>query len=266
MLVIIVPFGDFRDAEKRQYQLAEFIKHFKKNISTLLNKNDVYIIISEQKSPTTYFNRGQLLNLGVHWVLENIGKPSIVIMHDVDILPNKKMLEQYYGKYKVKQLMPNSTTHQKLYGFQIGIGGGVSGFTYKVFAKFNGYPNTFWGWGGEDNAVQIRLKECKEKAIINRYGDYKNIDEQRTTNTKKMEYLKKNQLRNMIVWELLDEDKKSWNKNGYNNIAILGFRQLNATKLFSNQTKHVFEIHQVEFALDETNLQTTVDAIQKASK
>lgn len=34
--------------------------------------------------------------------------------------------------------------------------GGVSGLTVKQFKKINGFPNAFWGWGGEDDDLWNR--------------------------------------------------------------------------------------------------------------
>jgi len=34
--------------------------------------------------------------------------------------------------------------------------GGVSGLTVEQFLKINGFPNAFWGWGGEDDDLWNR--------------------------------------------------------------------------------------------------------------
>lgn len=34
--------------------------------------------------------------------------------------------------------------------------GGVSGLTVEQFQKINGFPNAFWGWGGEDDDLWNR--------------------------------------------------------------------------------------------------------------
>nr|XP_036860637.1 beta-1,4-galactosyltransferase 3-like [Manis javanica] len=35
--------------------------------------------------------------------------------------------------------------------------GGVSGLTVEQFRKINGFPNAFWGWGGEDDDLWNRV-------------------------------------------------------------------------------------------------------------
>lgn len=34
--------------------------------------------------------------------------------------------------------------------------GGVSGLSKKQFLKINGFPNEYWGWGGEDDDIYNR--------------------------------------------------------------------------------------------------------------
>lgn len=39
--------------------------------------------------------------------------------------------------------------------------GGVSGLTVEQFQKINGFPNAFWGWGGEDDDLWNRYVEVQ---------------------------------------------------------------------------------------------------------
>ena len=40
--------------------------------------------------------------------------------------------------------------------------GGVVAFNQEDFEKINGFPNTFWGWGGEDDEMYSRIVEVTE--------------------------------------------------------------------------------------------------------
>lgn len=45
------------------------------------------------------------------------------------------------------------------------LGAAVS-FSVPLFEAINGYPNTFWGWGGEDDALLVRLRRlAKEQSV-----------------------------------------------------------------------------------------------------
>ncbi|CAH0521086.1 unnamed protein product [Peronospora belbahrii] len=42
--------------------------------------------------------------------------------------------------------------------------GGIVAFTRQQFVKVNGFPNNFWGWGGEDNELYSRA--MRKKLIV----------------------------------------------------------------------------------------------------
>jgi hypothetical protein len=37
--------------------------------------------------------------------------------------------------------------------------GGITSFSESQFKQINGFPNNFWGWGGEDDELYKRTKE-----------------------------------------------------------------------------------------------------------
>lgn len=39
--------------------------------------------------------------------------------------------------------------------------GGIVSFNIADFEKINGFPNNFWGWGGEDDELMKRVGQCK---------------------------------------------------------------------------------------------------------
>lgn len=43
--------------------------------------------------------------------------------------------------------------------------GGVVAFNRADFETINGFPNTFWGWGGEDDEMYSRIVEVKHSAM-----------------------------------------------------------------------------------------------------
>lgn len=50
-------------------------------------------------------------------------------------------------------------THRLPYS---GIFGGVSAMTVKQFKTVNGFSNSFWGWGGEDDDMSNRSVKLKK--------------------------------------------------------------------------------------------------------
>ncbi len=83
-------------------------------------------------------------------------------MHDVDLLPendgNLYVCETKHPKHttsRVRQL--NDTKgYTRHYEFLIG---GVLMLTYDMYANLNGFSNLYWGWGGEDDDLALRLIE-----------------------------------------------------------------------------------------------------------
>jgi len=93
--------------------------------------------------------------------------------------------------------------------------GGVISVSDKDFRKANGYPNNFWGWGGEDNALNrrfrdnlIRVEKPKEHVI-----DLEKLDLK-----EKLTKLKVDQTKELRKREKLDEDRSNWSQNGLSNI------------------------------------------------
>lgn len=41
--------------------------------------------------------------------------------------------------------------------------GGVEGFRAEHYQEVNGFPNRFWGWGGEDDDLYARYVKTKKR-------------------------------------------------------------------------------------------------------
>lgn len=218
-VVIIVPYGDLHPEESRATQLAKYIEYMTKAISTQHPEEKTYIIISEQISPKTYFNRAQLLNAGYLYFKNNYGGVVNIVLHDVDILPSDDMLDQYFARHLSRSLLnPNSKEYRKAYGeIKMAPSGGVYTVNSALYEAANGMPNNFWGWGGEDNAYAQRLKHFNIVSDYSTVGTFSSIDNKRESHAQKMEYIKKKKIRNMAVWEQIKEDQKIWRREGLSN-------------------------------------------------
>ena len=96
------------------------------------------------------FNRGSLLNSG-YCVARETGARR-VILHDVDLIPDDTLLQMYTEPW------PRPVVHFGArftrYNNSPRYFGGVHGF---MQGHFPGYPNHYFGWGGEDDALRKRV-------------------------------------------------------------------------------------------------------------
>ena len=163
------------------------------------------------------FNLGRLKNIGFELAAkENKGvKNSYYVLSDVDLLPSIGLVDDYL-KYPDKPIhLGNRGTRYNKDGKDKDFLGGVLSVSKQDFEKANGYPNNFWGWGGEDEALNKRFKSAninieKPKDPV--------IDLEEYSIKEKMAVLKKDKMKEMQKWEKLDEDKTSWRTNGLSNI------------------------------------------------
>eukprot|EP01036_Dinobryon_divergens_P027905 gene27905-36762_t len=87
-----------------------------------------HIFIIEQSDDNRKFNRGKLLNIGY-----DIAVKAHFKIHDVDLIPTSPALLPTYTHLPIhEQQQPAYTYCQAL-----------------EFRTVNGFPNNFWGWGGE---------------------------------------------------------------------------------------------------------------------
>lgn len=167
-ILIIVPYGNLDPKQQRDKQLTAFLKHFDKLLEKK-QKVDVDIIVGEQISPKK-FNKGRVLNHALMQYITNFKKDikniKKIIFNDVDLLPDAQMFSDVYFDFDsdVHSMLPlKSEQSRKVYSEGVPLGGGIVGFTFEAFGQINGFPNSFWGWGGEDNEVYLRIKILNNK-------------------------------------------------------------------------------------------------------
>ncbi|XP_076617095.1 beta-1,4-galactosyltransferase 1-like [Chaetodon auriga] len=111
----------------------------------------VYVINQEG---TGVFNRAKLMNVGYVEALKEYDYECFVFS-DVDLVPmddrnlyrcfnNPRHLAVAMDKFKFS--LPYNTYF-----------GGVSSLSKDQYLKINGFPNTYWGWGGEDDDIYKRI-------------------------------------------------------------------------------------------------------------
>jgi hypothetical protein len=215
-IAIIVPYRDLHPAQKRAEHLAKFIAYmgpFMEKAIKQFNKNASFHIFIVEQSPEHKFNRGALLNLG--FLEAQKQGYNVFIFHDVDLLPGDSM-----GNYYVKN--PEIPIHiarcWDRYKGQEYLGGIIS-ISGKNFTDLNGYPNNYWGWGGEDDELRRRVNEINLQIENPKEEDCKITDLEEMGLQEKLQLLKENQdWKNMKKNELKEQHSETWRDNGVNSI------------------------------------------------
>ena len=146
-IIFIVPYRD-REAQKNMFMLM--MNYILEDVNT-----DDYEIYFSYQQDNRAFNRGAMKNLGFIHIRDKYPedyKNMTFVFNDVDTLPGIKNLWKYDTK-------PGIVKH--FYGYTFALGGIVS-INGGDFERINGFP-CYWGWGHEDNCLQIRCEKNKIK-------------------------------------------------------------------------------------------------------
>lgn len=145
-VAIIVPY------RAREQHLPIFLK----NIHSLLMKQQLeYGIYIVEQTAGSSFNRAALMNIGFVEAMKQKNWECMVF-HDIDLLPMDDR-----NLYTCPDQPRHMSVAVDTFGFKLPystIFGGVSAMTEKQFRMVNGFSNSFWGWGGEDDDMSNRLK------------------------------------------------------------------------------------------------------------
>lgn len=158
MMGILIPYRASTQPERLK-QLLNLIH----SLQTQLPEAFLYIIEQDCTRP---FNRGALLNIGVK--IAGLSDADVLCFHDVDLLPHPDIIIDYK-----KHLNPKTVRHIGSYESDSHIfGGGILLMYQRDFKVLNGFPNDFWGCGGEDDEFHDRIQHqgfhierCKGRII-----------------------------------------------------------------------------------------------------
>ncbi|XP_072044443.1 beta-1,4-galactosyltransferase 5-like [Amphiura filiformis] len=146
-VAIIIPFRD------RHYHLPILLKHL---VPFLQRQYLEFGIFVAEQANGLQFNRAMLMNVGFVEAL-NYTHWDCFIFHDVDHIPLN--YANYYGcSHMPRHFLSGADRwgYKLLYG---GFFGAVTGFTRTQIQRFNGFPNVYWGWGGEDDDILGRIRQ-----------------------------------------------------------------------------------------------------------
>jgi hypothetical protein len=220
---IIVPFRDEHASQKRSEHLAQFMSYMVGYMSRSMVPYHIYII-EQSANDGKKFNRGKLLNVG-YQIAQKEGQCTAFIFHDVDLLPSQELLPHYRCQEPELELVPNHIARVwNRYNANPNYIGGVTAYSKTCFEQLNGYPNNFWGWGGEDDELCNRMKACKQKFRSPKKGTLTDLENM--TLDEKLNFLKEqnidqngvkgsdNHWKCMVKTDVLKEHAQTWRSNG----------------------------------------------------
>ncbi|KAM4609555.1 beta-1,4-galactosyltransferase 3-like, partial [Discoglossus pictus] len=171
------------------------------------------------------FNRAKLLNIGVREALR-LNDWDCVILHDVDLVPENDFNLYICDEDSPKHLA--SAMDKFMYSLPYWTYfGGVSAVTPEQYMKMNGFPNTYWGWGGEDDdiALRIRLSGMSITRTLPSIGRYKMVQHERDVGNEE----------NGKRHDLLRTTRKTWREDGMNSL-VFKLLSRKETPLYTNIT------------------------------
>lgn len=176
--------------------------------------HDYRILVVEQSDDGLKFNRGQLLNIGYRLATQDHGCDAFVF-HDVDLLPGKDVEPWYRARPA-----PGSPIHiarvWNRYSGNPDYCGGIASWNAIDFECINGFPNNYWGWGGEDDEMMRRCKTvwgenfAMDAPLAGTITDLEEMDLDQ-----KIRLLKTHpEWKCLMKRELRDEHTRTWQSNG----------------------------------------------------
>ncbi|XP_071341565.1 beta-1,4-galactosyltransferase 1-like [Trachinotus anak] len=100
------------------------------------------------------FNRAKLMNVGYAEALKEYDYECFVFS-DVDLIPmDDRNIYRCFDKPR------HLAVAMDKFGFKLPYNnffGGVASLSKDNYLKINGFPNTYWGWGGEDDDIYRRI-------------------------------------------------------------------------------------------------------------
>lgn len=133
-----------------------------------------------------------------------------LFLHDVDLLP-----ENDHNLYVCDPRGPRHVAvAMNKFGYSLPYPqyfGGVSALTPDQYLKINGFPNEYWGWGGEDDdiATRVRLAGMKISRPPASVGHYKMVKHRGDKGNEE----------NPHRFDLLVRTQNSWTQDGMNSLT-----------------------------------------------
>lgn len=151
----LVPFRS-TPTNDRLKQLDEWLICMERLCAT--HRVDFECIVAEHVVDGTKFNRGACLNVAAVRATSYLA--DWLVLHDCDLVPSARHFERAYVELYVRPLQTNQVVHMASswtkYMYPTFLGGALA-VPCRLFWSVGGMPNSFFGWGGEDDAFRDRL-------------------------------------------------------------------------------------------------------------
>ncbi|KAM4603144.1 beta-1,4-galactosyltransferase 3 isoform 1-T2 [Discoglossus pictus] len=186
------------------------LRHLLYYLHPFLQRQQIHygIYVVHQAGNTT-FNRAKLLNVGVREAMRDEDWDCL-FLHDVDLVPendhNLYVCDPWSPKHASVAMNKFSYSLPYLQYF-----GGVSALTPDQYMKINGFPNEYWGWGGEDDDIATRVRLAGMKIIRPplSMGHYKMVKHK----------LDHGNEENPHRFDLLIRTQRMWTQDGMNSLT-----------------------------------------------
>lgn len=201
------------------------------------NKANITILIIEQIKGEL-FNIGKLKNIGFDLAKKSGINFSHFIFTDIDIIPDTELMHYYLKKPEIPiSLAIDGTRYhsRKLKQNKPFLGASCS-FTMEQFEKINGYSNSFWGWGSEDDNLALKIHEAGIKIGYPKTGSVIDLEEKHDkaiSIKEKVQDVVKNEKEN-LAWEKMTIIKD----NGLSNLNYKIINEQNY-QILSSKIIHV---------------------------
>ncbi|XP_072394471.1 beta-1,4-N-acetylgalactosaminyltransferase bre-4-like [Diabrotica undecimpunctata] len=136
----------------RGEHLLLFLQHMHPFLRKQMLDYTIFVVEQEGDGP---FNRAMLMNIGFDEALKT-RKFDCFIFHDIDLLP-----EDDRNLYTCPEQPRHMSVAVDIFKYKLpypAIFGGVSAISTEHFKLLNGFSNSFWGWGGEDDDMSNRIR------------------------------------------------------------------------------------------------------------
>ncbi|XP_063082710.1 beta-1,4-galactosyltransferase 1 [Cavia porcellus] len=144
-VAIIIPFRN------RQEHLKYWLYYLHPILQRQQLDYGIYVI---NQAGDGMFNRAKLLNIGFQEALKDYDY-NCFVFSDVDLIPMDD-----HNAYRCFPQPRHISVAMDKFGFRlpyVQYFGGVSALSKQQFLTINGFPNNYWGWGGEDDDIFNRL-------------------------------------------------------------------------------------------------------------